>query len=288
MSQAIVKNGEDAGITPEGQQFDNVVRQAKAFAASTIVPAIYQNNLPNCIIAIDTANRIGASSLAVMQNLYVVGGKPSFQATFVIATVNTCGRFTPIRYKFSGKRGEKTWGCRAVAQDKESGEICEGPMVDIAMAMAEGWYDKKGSKWQTMPELMLCYRSAAFWQRMYAPELSLGMRTTEEEQDVQAIVVSRRDIENDTKSELDRVIEKAKAQAKQEEEQPPEREPGDETEEKQPFDVYTAMNEKGEQIFGKRMWPKKRAEYAEKMGIGAKMSEQEASALLDRLIEEQP
>lgn len=93
---------------------------------------------------------------------------------------------------------------------------------------------------------------------------------------------------DDGKTGLDRVIEKAKAQTKQEEEQPPEREPGDETEETPPFDVFTVMNEKGEEIFGKRVWPKKRAEYAEQMGIGAKMSEQDASALLDRLIEEQP
>ena len=31
-----------------------------------------------------------------------------------------------------------------------------------------------------MPEQMFMYRAAAFWQRIYAPELSLGMQTIDE------------------------------------------------------------------------------------------------------------
>jgi hypothetical protein len=48
------------------------------------------------------------------------------------------------------------------------------------MAKAEGWYHRLGSKWKTMPELMLCYRSATLFTRLYAPEITMGIQTTEE------------------------------------------------------------------------------------------------------------
>ena len=35
-----------------------------------------------------------------------------------------------------------------------------------------------------MPRQMLMYRAASFWTSVYAPELSMGMRTVEESQDM--------------------------------------------------------------------------------------------------------
>lgn len=55
----------------------------------------------------------------------------------------------------------------------------------MEMAKAEGWLDKAGSKWKTMPELMMRYRAAAFFGRLYAPEITMGMHTTEEVIDIQ-------------------------------------------------------------------------------------------------------
>jgi hypothetical protein len=155
-------------------------RQAKAYASSTMVPEQYRNNVPNTLIAMELAQRIGASVFAVMQKLYIIHGKPAFESTFLIGTVNSCGRFTPIRYKFQGQEGQDGWGCRAVATDKQTGDECVGPLVSIGMAKREGWMSKNGTKWATMPELMLMYRSAAFWTRVYAPELSMGMHTVDE------------------------------------------------------------------------------------------------------------
>ena len=64
-----------------------------------------------------------------------------------------------------------------------------GPLVTIAMAKAEGWYQKNGSKWKTMPELMICYRSAAFWTRLFAPEIGLGINTSDEAIDTVGVEV---------------------------------------------------------------------------------------------------
>lgn len=160
--------------------FVSAQRMAKALATSSLVPQAYRNNLGDCLIAIELANRTGASVLMVMQNLDIIHGRPSWRSTFLIATVNSGGRFSPLRFRFQGEVGTDEWGCRAVARDKEDGEECVGPLVTIKTAKDEGWYNKSGSKWKTIPELMLSYRAAAWWTRLYAPEVSLGMLTTEE------------------------------------------------------------------------------------------------------------
>ena len=53
----------------------------------------------------------------------------------------------------------------------------------MEMADKEGWTKKSGSKWLTMPDQMLAYRAAAFWSRIYAPEISMGFITKEEAED---------------------------------------------------------------------------------------------------------
>jgi hypothetical protein len=175
-------NGSISAFASSGN-FITAQRIAKALAASTVVPAAYQGNIENCLIALDMASRIGATPLAVMQNLHVINGNPGWAAKFLVATVNTSRRFSPIRYRFVGTEGQDDWGCRAVARD-EHGEELVGPLVTIKMAKLEGWYDKTGSKWLTMPEVMLMYRSASFWVKVYAPEMSLGMQTSEELDDM--------------------------------------------------------------------------------------------------------
>jgi hypothetical protein len=155
---------------------------AKALASSTLVPDAYRGeaNLGNCIIALELSQRIGASVMAVMQSMVPIHGKPTWSAAFLIATVNSCGRFSPMRFRWVGKENTDEWGCRAYAVEREGNLELVGALVTIAMAKAEGWYTKNGSKWKTMPEQMLQYRAAAFWTRAYAPEIALGMHTAEE------------------------------------------------------------------------------------------------------------
>lgn len=164
--------------------FELAQRAAKVLSSSTLVPANYQGNLADCIVALELAQRIGASPLMVMQNLYIVHGKPAWSSQFLIAAVNQCGRYTAMQYEWTGKQGEDAWTCRAFTKDKATGERVQGPAVSIAMAKKEGWYEKKGSKWQTIPELMLMYRAATFFARTNAPELTMGLASAEEAHDV--------------------------------------------------------------------------------------------------------
>lgn len=166
------------------QGFELLQRVSNAFSKSELVPKAYQGNLPNCMIAMDMAQRIGANPLMVMQNLYIVHGTPGWSSKFLIATINVCGRFSALRYEWRGEPGKPEYGCRAWAIEKSTNERLDGIWVDWSMVNAEGWSSKNGSKWKTMPDQMFVYRAAAFWQRAYAPELGMGLSTAEELGDV--------------------------------------------------------------------------------------------------------
>lgn len=168
--------------------FENATRMAQALAKSEIVPKTYQGNVANTLVALEMANRMGVSPLMVMQNLDIIHGRPAFNSKFTVAMINATGKYTPIRYKFHGTGDART--CIAYAKELATGEILEGPPVSIGMAKKEGWYGKNGSKWPTMPDLMLSYRAAAFWSRLFEPGVTMGMHTTEEIEDIGQVTVS--------------------------------------------------------------------------------------------------
>lgn len=161
------------------QAFEAAQRMIRPLSESDLVPATFQKRPANCLIALETAQRIGASPMMVMQNLYIVHGKPAWSSTFLIACINASRKFTPLRYRMTGEKGTDSYGCIAWAIDRD-GEKLESPEVTIGMAKAEGWYGKTGSKWKTMPELMLRYRAATFFARTYVPELTMGIQTQDE------------------------------------------------------------------------------------------------------------
>ncbi|MCB5286028.1 MAG: hypothetical protein LHW45_10650 [Candidatus Cloacimonetes bacterium] len=162
--------------------FELLQRQAKLLASSELVPKEFQGKIANCVIALEMANRIGASPMAVLQNIYIVHGKPSWSSQFIIAAVNATGRFSPLRFEITGKDDKKT--CVAWAIEKDTDERLESPPVSIEMAKTEGWFSRNGSKWKTMPDLMLRYRAATFFGRLYAPQILMGMRSDDEIRDI--------------------------------------------------------------------------------------------------------
>ncbi|MCU4489715.1 hypothetical protein KTI26_11015 [Acinetobacter ursingii] len=209
--------------------FELSQRIAKMLSSSTLVPEQYRqtikvkagkdnfgnmiyrdepnpNGLANCVIALNMASRLNADPLMVMQNLYLIEGRPSWSSQFIMAAINSCGRFSALRFELEDL-GEKeveytevVWenrskrnvtkkitlrdmSCVAFAVERETGERIESSKITMEMAVKEGWYGKNGSKWQTMPEQMLRYRAASFFGRVYAPELLMGLRSSEEEQE---------------------------------------------------------------------------------------------------------
>ncbi|MBR6635872.1 MAG: hypothetical protein IKK97_00310 [Phascolarctobacterium sp.] len=181
MTDKQVVKFEDYALSMDtAQGMAGLMKAASMLAPSDIIPDTFKNKPANVLIALEMANRMGASPFAVMQSMYIVYGNPSFSSKFLIACFNSCGRFTSIKYEFFGEPNADGYGCRAWATEKATGEVVKSIDVTISMAKAEGWYEKKGSKWKTMPQLMLQYRAATFLIRTVAPELAMGLRTDDE------------------------------------------------------------------------------------------------------------
>lgn len=190
---------QDSSIFSTIASFEDAQRIAKGLSSSDLVPQAYRNNIPNTMIALEMANRLKISAFEVMQNLDIIKGKPSWSSTFIIASLNACGRFKPLRFEFVGADTKSDeYGCRAYTTDLDGNKIV-GPTVTWLMVKTEGWLSKAGSKWQTMPELMFQYRAASFFGRLYAPDILKGMQTVDEVKDVVSTIDT--DFEDVTKLE---------------------------------------------------------------------------------------
>lgn len=213
--------------------FTHLQRVAKVFSQSKMVPEVFRGGddaaIANCVIAMNMARRLKAEPLAVMQNLYVVHGKPAWSSQFIMGCINSCGRFTPLRFeieklevktveyeytRYVGDQKKRETGnvtiqdmrCIAWATERGSDSRLESPPVTVEMAVKDGWYTKLDSKWKTMPELMLRYRAATFFGRLYASEILLGMRTLDEMVDIsESGTVNRNDIASAIDSEIPQI-----------------------------------------------------------------------------------
>lgn len=144
------------------------------------------------MIAMELGERVGLSTIMCMQNLNIIHAKPSWSAKFVISKVNTCGVFSErLRFRYTGEGDARA--CVAYTRSID-GEPCEGGEVSIKMAKAEGWYDKKGSKWPNMPDKMLMYRAASFFGDQFIPELLLGMKTHDELNDSATVDIEHEEV----------------------------------------------------------------------------------------------
>lgn len=183
------------------QNFEHAQRVAVMMAKSTLIPEAYRGKVENVMIAMEMSHRMNISPLMVMQNLYIVKGNPGWAGQFVIALINGSKRFDDnLEFEFSGK--DDTYGCIAFTTRK--GKRIESTKVDWKMVKGEGWLDKPGSKWKTMPDQMFRYRSAAFFGRAHTPDLLMGMQTAEEIIDVQSEVINQ-DV-NKKDKEAERVV----------------------------------------------------------------------------------
>ena len=183
------------GIFGSSDNWNMAGAMAKQLAKSDLVPKEFQGNVSNCLIAIDLSQRLGASPFLVMQNLDVIYGRPSWRSKALIGMINASGKYDfELQYEEKEKDG-KPFSCRCWTE--RNGRKVTGITVDMDMAKAEGWESKNGSKWKTMPGLMLRYRAAAFFSRMNCPEIEMGLYTTDEiidgnfNDDPPEIVISR-------------------------------------------------------------------------------------------------
>jgi len=166
------------GIWGDKESFVSAQRMANALSSSTMVPKDYQGNIGNCLIALDMSERLRLSPFAVMQSLYLVNGRPSWSAQFITTVINKSGRYRrPLMFEAKGKGKELS--CIAWTEDLEGNRV-ESIEITMKMAEDEGWVNKSGSKWKTMPEQMIRYRAASFFGKLHCPDLIMGVYAEDE------------------------------------------------------------------------------------------------------------
>lgn len=207
--------------------FELLQRESRLLSRSEMVPEMFREKIlikkgpqkgtyvdnpsaiPNCVLALNMANRMNMDVLGLMQNLLMISGRLSWSSQYVIASVNRTGRFSAVQYDITKSDEEeqveyqirewndqarrmetltrrtkiKNMTCVAWAIEKATGQRVESPQVSIRMAVLEGWYNKEGSKWKTMPDVMLRYRAASFFGKFYVPESMFGLPSEDEVED---------------------------------------------------------------------------------------------------------
>ena len=188
MTESALTTTPDFSIYRNEESFAFGQRMAKSLCQSDLVPQAYQGQkgLANCLIAIETANRMRISPLMVMQNTNIIQGKPSWSAQFIIATITGCGRYENFDYEMVGEKEDLKIRCTAT-RIKDGKEI-NGSWVSIAMARSENWI--KNPKWKSMPEHMLKWRAATFFGRQHVADLLLGIQTEDEIVDIQPMNIT--------------------------------------------------------------------------------------------------
>lgn len=182
---------EQAGLAPtmltDTKQLNTLTKVAKMYSQSSLIPEAYRGNPADCFVACEIANRMGVSPMMVLQNMYIVKGKPGWSGQACIAIINGTGQFSPLDFEWVGQPNTDDYGCYVKATRKADGKELIGATVTMGIVKSEGWLDKNGSKWKTMPQQMFMYRAAAFFARIYCPAALMGFQTVEEIQDVNGV-----------------------------------------------------------------------------------------------------
>ena len=170
-------------INPYGSKeaFNELYTKAQYLAKSDLVPDSYRNKPANCMIALETSNRLGVSPLFVMEQLTIVRGKRSWSGQACSLLVNNYPKFKDVRLVYVGKEGQEDWGAYVEATKKDTNEKIKGATVTMKMAKEEDW--TKNSKWRSMPELMLAYRAYSFFARVHCADVLNGFITEGEPED---------------------------------------------------------------------------------------------------------
>lgn len=169
------------GMLTAFQNLDQMLLVADRLASSTIVPAAYQKQPGNILIALNTAQRLQVDPMMVMQNLYVVYGNPSWSGQFALALLRRCNQYKTLEYV--NVNGTDWRGGLKMVGHRWDGGVDEGPEITPELVEKSGWAKKNGSKWGEMPEQMYRYRAASWFAKSCCPEALLGLPTVDEVRD---------------------------------------------------------------------------------------------------------
>lgn len=159
---------------------------ATGLASTPLVPDTYRNKPWAIMIAMELAQRAKMPIMTVLQNLYIVQGKPAWSGSFCITAINNSGLFEPLDFLWMNGDDGNVIGCIAQAKRISDGKLCQSAPITWETVQGFGWEKKAGSMWNIpgQREQMYMYRSASFFARAFCPDVLNGLYTVEEQKDI--------------------------------------------------------------------------------------------------------
>jgi len=147
------------------------LKLAEAFADAKLVPDHFKKSVGDCYIAVNLANRYGMDPWTLMQELYIVNGRPMMSGKLAIAILNH-SLAEPLRPVYSSEGDERTITLTGRLQGEADAQSVKLKVRDARTA---------NEQWKKNPDQMLMYASARTWGRRFAPDILLGIVFDDEE-----------------------------------------------------------------------------------------------------------
>jgi hypothetical protein len=143
---------------------------ARAFADSKMVPEHFKKSVGDCYIAINLAHRYGMEPWMLMQEMYIIQGRPMMSGKLATAILNN-SLAEPLRPTYAGKDDDRE--ITLTGRPEGSAPLSVTLKVKDAKTANE--------QWKKNPDQMLMYAAARMWGRRYTPDLILGIVFDDEE-----------------------------------------------------------------------------------------------------------
>jgi len=173
----IVKTGQFS-LAPTNYQ--EAERLAVMLSKSDFVPRDYQGKPGNIMAALQMGAELGLPPLQALQNIAIIGGRPSVFGDAALAIVTTSPSFEAIE--------ETDDGTTATCTIKRKNRPAITRKFSMDDAKRAGLLSKQGP-WTTYPARMRQMRARSFAMRDLFPDVLKGMITREEAQDIEVEVI---------------------------------------------------------------------------------------------------
>lgn len=155
------------------QSLGEAMEIAKLMAAGNFVPGHLRGKAGDCLAVVMQSARWGLDPFAVGNKTYFVNDRMSYEAQLVIAVLNTSGVLKG-RLDIQWERTEIDLICTATGTLK-----ADARPKSITQEMSK-IKTKNSPLWISSPQQQLGYYTSRLWARLFAPEVLLGVYTTDE------------------------------------------------------------------------------------------------------------
>jgi hypothetical protein len=224
---------QSAALILDSEKMGNMFKLAEIMATGKVtIPPEYRGNPGDCLAVVMQAVQWGMNPFAVAQKTYFVSGKIGYEAQLVNAVIASIapvkdrihyewfGDWTKVVGKFEIKRSEKgeyrVPGWKLADEEGLGVKVWatfrgedEPRVLELLLAQAR---TRNSTLWADDPRQQLAYLAVKRWSRLYCPDVTLGVYTPDELDQIEPIDVGSGSTE-ERPSTGDRLKEAAKGAA---------------------------------------------------------------------------